>query len=126
MLTEKIIGAAIEVHRLLGPGLLESTYEKSLTHELQSKGLKVESQILMPIKYKELEVNNGYRIDLIVEKKVVLELKCVEEISLVHEAQILTYLRHSRISTGLIINFNVQLLKHGIKRFILNPKKLDL
>ncbi|MGB6035653.1 MAG: GxxExxY protein [Cryomorphaceae bacterium] len=95
--TAKIIGATIEVHKALGPGLLESTYEKSLLHELNLRGLSVKSQVILPIHYKDIQINHGYKIDLIIEEKVVVEIKCVEKISNVHEAQILTYMRHAKI-----------------------------
>ena len=120
--TAKIIGAAIEVHKALGPGLLESTYEKSLLHELNLRGLSVKSQVTLPIYYKDIQIKHGYKIDLIIEEKVVVEIKCVEKISNVHEAQILTYMRHAKIRRGLLINFNVYLLKDGLKRYILNLK----
>ena len=119
-ITEQIIGAAIEVHRHLGPGLLESTYEACLKYEMEQRGLQVEVQKALPVVYKEIELEQGYRIDLLVENKVVVELKAVEEITDVHEAQILTYLKLSENSVGLILNFNVKLLKNGIRRFIMS------
>jgi len=116
-ITEKIIGCAIEVHKLLGPGLLESAYEECLLYELQIKGLIVERQKPVPVIYKEIKLDCGYRIDLLVESSVIVELKTVEAFNPVHVAQILTYLKFANKSTGLLINFNATLLKNGIKRF---------
>ena len=118
-LTEQIIGAAIEVHRTLGPGLLESAYETCLAYELERLGLNFERQKPLPLVYKEIMLDQGYRVDLLVEGKVVVELKVVDVISPVHEAQVLSYLRFSGSPIGLIINFKVKLLKDGIRRFIL-------
>lgn len=119
-LTSKIIGAAIEVHRLLGPGLLESAYETCLAYELKNLGLSVEQQKPLPLVYKEIHLDHGYRIDLLVNNQVIIELKAVEQITPVHEAQILSYLRFSGCKVGLLINFNVKLLKEGgIRRFML-------
>ena len=119
-LTEQIIGSAIEVHRHLGPGLLESAYEECLCHELSLPGLQFERQKLLPLEYKGIKLDCGYRLDIIVENKVVLELKTVEAIAPIHEAQLLTYLRLSKIKVGLIINFNVPVLKNGVRSFILS------
>lgn len=116
-ITEIIIGCAIEVHRNLGPGLLESTYEECLTFELKSEGLKVIRQKPIPLIYKEIKLDCGYRLDLLIEDKVIVELKSVEAFSDVHEAQILTYLKLTEKEVGLLINFNVKLLKQGIKRY---------
>ena len=117
-LTSKIIGAAIEVHRHLGPGLLESAYETCLAYELMKIGLQVEQQKPLPVVYKEIHLDHGYRIDLLVNNLVIVELKAVEQITPVHEAQILSYLKFSGCKTGLLINFNVKLLKDGgIRRF---------
>ena len=121
-LTAQIIGAAIEVHKYLGPGLFESSYEKSLIHELKLRNLSVRSQIALSLEYKGVELQQGYKIDLLIEENVIVELKCVEKILEVHEAQILTYMRHSKIRRGLILNFNEVLMKEGIRRFILNPR----
>jgi GxxExxY protein len=121
-LTSKIIGAAIEVHNSLGPGLFDSSYEKSLIYELQLRDMKVRSQVTLPLEYKGVELPQGYKIDLLVEECVIVELKCVEKILEVHEAQILTYMRHSNIRRGLRLNFKSVLMKDGIRRFILNPK----
>jgi GxxExxY protein len=119
-LTEMIIGAAIEVHRHLGPGLLESTYEACLYYELIKLGLRVERQKALPVIYKEVRLDQGYRIDLLVENTVIVELKVVEKISQVHEAQVLSYLKLSGCPAGLLLNFNVKLLKQGIRRFVMN------
>ncbi|MDP2767501.1 MAG: GxxExxY protein [Candidatus Methanoperedens sp.] len=118
-LTEQIIGAAIEVHRYLGPGLLESTYQECLCHELNMRGLKFECQKPIPLEYKGIKLDCGYRLDILVEGKIVLELKTVEAIMPVHEAQLLTYLRLTNVKVGLIINFNVPVLKDGIRRMVL-------
>ena len=115
-LTEIIIGAAIEVHKTLGPGLLESAYQECLLFELTSSGLAVIKEKSMPIVYKTMSLDHGYRIDLLVENKIVLELKTVEFLSDVHLAQILTYMRLGEYKLGLLINFHVALLKNGIKR----------
>jgi GxxExxY protein len=116
-LTQTIIGAAIEVHRHLGPGLLESTYETCLIYELNNLGLTVERQKALPVVYKTIHLDQGYRIDLLVEEKVILELKVVEELTPVHEAQILSYLKLSGCPVGLLLNFNVKMLKDGVRRF---------
>jgi GxxExxY protein len=115
-LTGKIIGAAIEVHRNLGPGLLESAYEACLAHELQVKNLKVERQQLLPIVYKGIRLSCDYRIDLLVEDEVIIEIKSVKDLAPVHEAQLLSYLKLHGGGRGLLINFNVPLLKDGIRR----------
>ena len=117
-LTQQTIGAAIEVHRHLGPGLLESAYESCLAYELRQLGLRVERQKPLPIVYKEIEIEQGYRLDLLIEDKVVVELKAVEHFTDVHEAQVLSYLKFSGCQVGLLINFNVKLLKNGIRRFV--------
>ena len=113
-----IIGLAIEVHRKLGPGLLESAYQECLVYELKNAGLKVDKELTLPITYKELVLNKGYRIDILVENKVVIELKTVEEIHKAHIAQILTYLKFGGYKLGLILNFNENILSKGIKRVI--------
>ncbi len=117
--TSPIIGAAIEVHRFLGPGLLESAYEECLCHELYLRGLSFERQVALPVWFKGLQLDCGYKIDLVVEREVVIELKAVEKILPVHEAQLLTYLKLSGKHVGLLINFNVPLLTRGIIRRIL-------
>ena len=118
-LTGKIIGCAIEVHKSLGPGLLESAYEECLSYELQRTGLRVERQKALPVVYKEIRLDCGYRIDILVENTVIVELKSVDALNPVHEAQILTYLRFSGKKIGLLINFNVTLLKNGLKKYML-------
>ena len=115
-LTDAIIGAAISVHRELGPGLLESVYEKCLAFELADQGFSVTTQKEIPVSYKNLTFDCGFRADLIVENKVLLELKSIDQFLPVHTAQVLTYLKLSKLRTGLLINFNVPLLKSGIKR----------
>ena len=112
--TSAIIGAAIEVHRHLGPGLLESAYEECLCHELHLCGLAFERQVELPVSYKGLQLDCGYRIDLIVQKQAVLEFKAIERILPIHQAQLLTYMKLSRMRVGLLINFNVPLLTQGI------------
>ncbi len=116
-ITEKIIGCAINVHRALGPGLLESAYEECLAFELENAGLKIERQKPVPVVYKDIKLDCGYRIDILVENEVIIELKTVEAIIPVHEAQILTYMKFANKQIGLLLNFNVTLLKNGIKRF---------
>lgn len=118
-ITKVIIGCAIDVHKELGPGLLESAYEECLYYGLQKAGLKVEKQKAIPVIYKEIKLDCGYRADLIVEDKIVIELKTVDEFNPVHEAQILTYLKFAEKKLGLLINFNILRLKDGIKRYIL-------
>ncbi len=115
-LTGKIIGAAIEVHRVLGPGLLESAYEITLVKELSDRGVKIDRQVILPIEYKGEIIDPGYRMDLVVEDSVVVELKAVEELNKIHMAQTLTYMKLSHKSLGLLINFNVTQLTKGIKR----------
>jgi len=117
-LTELIIGAAIQVHRELGPGLLESTYETCLCHELSLNKLKIERQKIIPIFYKGIRLDAGYCLDLVVEDQVIVEIKAVSELLPVHEAQLLSYLKQVGGGRGLLINFNVKLLKHGLRRLV--------
>jgi GxxExxY protein len=117
-LTYKIIGAAYKVHKALGPGLLESAYEVCLIHELSKLGLKIENQKPLPVVYNGIKLNAGYRIDLLVEDSIIVEIKSVEAIAPVHNAQLLSYLRLSNHRYGLLINFNVANLKEGIKRIV--------
>lgn len=117
-ITEAVIGAAIAVHRALGPGLLESAYEACLAYELMEQGLAVERQKELPVTYRGVQLDCGYRIDLLVEGKVVVELKAVERVEPVHEAQLLSYLKLSGCQVGLLINFNVKMLTHGIRRLV--------
>jgi GxxExxY protein len=117
--TAPIIGAAIEVHRHLGPGLLESAYEECLCHELHLRGIDFRRQVDLPVEYKGLKLDCGYRLDLIVHEEVVIELKCVGRVLPVHEAQLLTYMMLTGKRVGLLINFNVPLLTRGITRRVL-------
>lgn len=112
-----IVDASIKIHSALGPGLLESAYEACLAHELRLRGFHVASQVPLPIRYDGIVVDAGYRVDLLVEELVLVELKSVEALLPVHQAQVMTYLRLSGLTLGLLINFNTVLLKHGIKRF---------
>lgn len=114
----QVIGAAIAVHRELGPGLLESAYEACLVHELRQRRVQVEQQIPQPVFYKGLQLECGYRLDLLVENQVIVELKAVETLLPIHEAQLLTYLKLRQLRLGLLINFNVPILKNGIKRIL--------
>jgi len=119
-LTRQIIGSAITVHRALGPGLLESAYQECLLYELRLAKLDVQRELKLPIIYKEVYLDYGYRIDLLVEGQIVLELKAVEKLHPVHKAQVLTYLKLGGYPYGLLINFNEELLKNGIRRFIMS------
>ena len=121
-LSRKIIGAAIEVHKALGPGLLESAYEECLCHEFGLKGLSNERQKPLPVIYKGRELDCGYRLDVVVENAIILELKACERIEPIHKAQLLTYLRLSGLHLGLILNFNVPVMRDGIVRIV---NKLD-
>ena len=116
-LTAKVIGCAIEVHRLLGPGLLESSYEQCLMRELGLQEIECRQQVILPVEYKRVQIDCGYRIDILVEDRLILEIKAVQSIVGIHEAQLLTYMKLAEIPTGLLINFNVPLLKDGITRF---------
>jgi GxxExxY protein len=118
-LTERLIGLAIEVHRTLGPGLLESTYEECLCHELTSARLLFARQVDLPILYKGVTLKAGYRLDLVVENEVIIELKCVDALLPIHNAQLLTYLRLSGLRKGLLLNFKSATLKQGIRRLVL-------
>jgi GxxExxY protein len=117
--TEAIIGAAIEVHRELGPGLLESAYEECFCHELHLRSLNFQRQVALPVVYKGLKLDCGYRLDVIVENLVVVELKAIEQILPIHQAQLITYLKLTGKKVGLLINFNVAILKNGIVRRVL-------
>ncbi len=117
-ITHEIIGAAIEVHKRLGPELLESAYEECFAHEIRLRNLRVDQQVALPVVYKETKLDCGYRLDLLVEGRIVVELKSVESLAPIHEAIILTYLRLSGHKIGLLINFNVAILKDGVRRFI--------
>src|SRR5208337_202239 len=117
-LTDRVIGACIEIHETLGPGLLESAYEECLCRELSLAGIGFERQRSLPVAYKGVQLDCGYRIDLVVENKVIVELKTVQELLPIHEAQLLTYLKLSGLTVGLLINFNVPVLRRGIKRIV--------
>ncbi|MEZ5496701.1 MAG: GxxExxY protein [Gammaproteobacteria bacterium] len=117
-LTSQIISCAIEVHKQLGPGLLESAYQECMLYELVKSELKVEKETPVPITYKEIKLNQGYRIDLLVEGIIVVELKSVDKLTDIHKSQLLTYLKLGKFKLGLLINFNVPILKNGIKRLI--------
>jgi GxxExxY protein len=118
-LTEKIIGLAIEVHKELGPGLLENTYKQCLAYELKKSNINFQLEVNCPIIYKDVQISCGYRIDFLVDDKIIMELKCVDKILPIHEAQLLTYLKLYNKEVGLLINFNEKLLKNGIKRMII-------
>lgn len=121
--TENVIGAAIEVHRVLGPGLLESAYEECMCYELSQRGISFQRQVALPVSYKGVQLTCGYRLDLLVNGVLVVEIKSVEAIEPVHEAQLLTYLRLSKCQVGLLLNFNVPVLKDGITRRVLGLKE---
>ncbi len=118
-LTGKVIGLAVEVHKELGPGLLESAYEKCLAYELTSHGIQHDIQKPLPLRYKKVDIDCGYRLDFLVEGNLIVELKSVESLTKLHEAHLLTYMKLAKIPLGLLINFNTGLLKNGIKRFVL-------
>ena len=118
-LTERVIGSAIEVHRELGPGLLESAYEECLALELADAGLGVARQVELPLRYKGRNLDAGYRRDLVVDERLIIELKCVERLLPIHDAQLLTYLRLSGMKTGLLLNFNTPVLFRGVRRLVL-------
>ena len=119
-ITDRIIGAAVDVHRALGPGLLESAYEACLAFELAERGLKIEQQKPLPVVYRKVKLNCGYRLDILVENSVIVEIKVVERLAPIHKAQLLSYLKLSSCKVGLIINFNVKVLKDGIVRVVNN------
>ena len=118
-LSKQVIGCALEVHRVLGPGLLESTYEQCLAHELSQAGIAFKLQVSLPVKYKNVIIDCGYRIDVLIKDKLIIEIKSVKQIIDVHRAQLLTYMKLSGIGIGLLMNFNVELFKTGLKRFVL-------
>jgi GxxExxY protein len=117
--SEKTLGAAIEVHRHLGPGLLESSYHVCLCRELELRGMRYRSQMVLPLEYKGVRLAKGYVIDLLIEESLIVEIKCVERLLPIHSAQLMTYLRLQRVSSGLLINFNVDVLFRGIRRLLL-------
>lgn len=118
-LSSTVLGCAVAVHRELGPGLLESTYEQCMAYELSRANIPFQLQVALPVQYKQTQLDCGYRIDLLVNGQLIVELKCVEQLLKLHEAQILTYMKLAKIKVGLLINFNMRLLKNGIKRFLL-------
>ena len=118
-LSNRVIGCVLEVHRHLGPGLLESTYEQCLAHELKMSGIPFKLQCPLPVEYKGIKLDCGYRIDMLIDDAIILELKSVDKILPIHHAQLLTYMKLSSVSIGLLINFNVKLIKTGIKRMVL-------
>jgi GxxExxY protein len=118
LLSERVIGLAIEIHRALGPGLLESAYEACMAYELANAGIAFERQVSLPVRYKDVRLDCGYRIDLLVETRLVIELKTVEKILPIHKAQLLTYLKLLRCPTGLLLNFNTPVLRDGVVRLV--------
>jgi GxxExxY protein len=120
LITDAIIGSAIQVHRELGPGLLESAYEACLAYELLERGLKVEQQKPLPLVYRQVKLDCGYRLDLLVEDRVIVEVKAIDQLAPIHQAQLLSYLKISGYNVGLLINFNVRVLKSGIIRMVNN------
>ena len=118
-LSNRVIGCAIEVHKNLGPGLLESTYEQCLAHELSGADIPFKLQFSLPMEYKGARLDCGYRVDLLVDNKIIVELKSIDRILPIHEAQLLTYMKLADISIGLLMNFNVKYMKDGIKRMVL-------
>lgn len=117
-LASEIVDSCFQVHSELGPGLLESTYQHCLAHELRERGIKIEVEKSMPVVYKDTQLNCGYRIDILVDNRIILELKSVEKIHPIHKAQLITYLKLAEINLGFLINFNVPLIKNGINRFV--------
>ena len=118
-LSNKVLGCALEVHRELGPGLLESAYEQCLAYELNRAKVPFKLQVGLPVEYKQIKLDCGYRMDLLVDDRLIVELKSVDQLLKVHEAQILTYMKLAKVRVGLLMNFNVELLRKGIKRFVL-------
>ncbi|NEU08747.1 GxxExxY protein [Flavihumibacter sp. R14] len=119
-LSYQIIGAALELHKNIGPGLLESSYENALAYDLRQMGLEVRQQVPMPFVYKEIRMDVGYRLDMVVEDKIIVEVKAIESLASVHYAQLLTYLKISQLKLGLLINFNCKILKDGLHRIVNN------
>ena len=121
-LSNKVLGCAIEVHRELGPGLLESTYEQCLAYELNRAQIPFRLQVELPVQYKQTKLDCGYRMDLLVDDRLIVELKSIDQLLKIHEAQILTYMKLAKVNVGLLINFNVEMLKKGVKRFVLGVR----
>jgi GxxExxY protein len=124
-LTQKVIGCAIEVHRTLGPGLLESTYQQCLAREMHLAGLTFQTQAALSVEYKGVNLDCGYRADILIEDELIVELKAVEHILSIHEAQLITYMKLAEVPTGLLLNFNVKYLKDGIRRLFPSPSPLS-
>ena len=122
--SERVIGACIEVHRWLGPGLLESAYEHCLAHEFGLRSLNFERQVPLPVTYKAIELDCGYRLDFVVQRELIVEIKAVERLLPVHQAQVITYLKLTGIQTGLLVNFHTETLRRGLRRLSLTPKIL--
>src|SRR5436190_21134619 len=120
--SDRVIGACIEVHRCLGPGLLESAYEQCLAHEFDLRLLSADRQVHLPVRYKNVEIDCGYRLDFIIEAELIVEIKAVERLLPVHEAQLLTYLKLTGLPAGLLVNFHTETLRHGLRRLTLNQK----
>ena len=118
-LSNRVLGCALEVHRELGPGLLESTYEQCLAYELNRAKIPFKLQVELPVEYKQIKLDCGYRMDLFVDDRLIVELKSVDQLLKIHEAQILTYMKLAKVKVGLLINFNVEVLRNGIRRFVL-------
>ena len=118
-LSNKVIGCAIEVHRELGPGLLESTYEQCLAYELNQAKIPFRLQVELPVEYKQIRLDCGYRLDLLADDRLIVELKSVDRLLAIHEAQVLTYMKLAGMKVGLLINFNVAVLKNGVRRFVI-------
>jgi len=119
-IASKIVSASIKVHTALGPGLLESAYQKCMKYELNNEGLRIECEVILPIKYEDIKIDAGYRIDMIVEDSIIIEHKTVEKLLPVHEAQLLTYLKMKNCKLGFLLNWNVPRMKYGIKRMVNN------
>ena len=119
-ITGQIVGAAMDVHRALGPGLLESVYESCLQFDLTERGLTAQRQVALPVNYKQVKLESGFRVDILVDEQVIVEIKAVEQVAPIHKAQLLTYLKLSNLRVGLLINFNVDVLKKGINRVVYN------
>ncbi|MBV9510919.1 MAG: GxxExxY protein [Caulobacteraceae bacterium] len=117
-----VVDAGLKVHRILGPGLLESAYEHCLTHELHARGLAVRRQVMLPIVYEDVALDAGYRLDILVNDQIIIEIKAIEALTRLHEAQIITYLRLSKLKLGFLMNFNVPLFKDGLKRVVLSSR----
>ena len=119
-IAKQIVNSAIKVHKALGPGLLESAYQKCLTYELESAGLAIKCETSVPVQYRNIQINAGFRADMIVEDSIIIENKTVDQIAPIHEAQLLTYLKLTNLHLGFLLNWNVTLMKHGIKRIVNN------